>query len=106
MSTIASIASAMGVARMPTQGSWRPVGVTSTGSPFTLTVWPGRGGRDGATRPVERRLAEAERHAARHHVDARTDRIAVGADFIHVLFQLGNLRGVRWEESVQLHRAP
>ena len=31
--TRAVIASAMGVARRPTQGSWRPVVATSTGSP-------------------------------------------------------------------------
>ncbi|CFW06351.1 Uncharacterised protein [Bordetella pertussis] len=37
MSTSASSASAMGVARMPTQGSWRPRVCTITGSPARLT---------------------------------------------------------------------
>src|SRR5690606_13158224 len=40
--TRATIASAIGVARMPTQGSWRPVVMTSTGLPCTSTVGPGR----------------------------------------------------------------
>ena len=35
------MASAMGVARMPTQGSWRPVVTTSTGSPLMFTLRPG-----------------------------------------------------------------
>ena len=36
-----AIASAMGVARMPTQGSWRPVVITSTGLPCTSIERPG-----------------------------------------------------------------
>ncbi len=38
---MAIIASAMGVARMPTQGSWRPLVTTSTGLPFTSMERPG-----------------------------------------------------------------
>ncbi|MCY1209983.1 hypothetical protein D3C86_655100 [compost metagenome] len=35
------MASAMGVARMPTQGSWRPLVMTSTGLLFTSIDWRG-----------------------------------------------------------------
>ena len=42
MSTRATIASAMGVARSPTQGSCRPVVTTSTGSPARSMLRPGR----------------------------------------------------------------
>src|SRR3990167_2498687 len=42
ISTRAIIASQMGVARRPTQGSWRPVVTTSTSAPDTSTVRPGR----------------------------------------------------------------
>lgn len=37
---MAVIASAMGTARMPTQGSWRPLVITSTGSLFKFTERP------------------------------------------------------------------
>ena len=42
ISTSASIASQIGVARMPTQGSWRPVVTTSTALPSTSTLRAGR----------------------------------------------------------------
>ena len=42
MRTRAVIASAMGVARSPTQGSCRPVVTTSTGSPDRSMLRPGR----------------------------------------------------------------
>ncbi|GIT23383.1 MAG: hypothetical protein CM1200mP40_30650 [Gammaproteobacteria bacterium] len=41
MRTNASMASAIGVARMPTQGSWRPVVTTSSASPRILIDLPG-----------------------------------------------------------------
>jgi len=42
ISTIASIASAIGVARMPTHGSWRPWVTISAGRPLMSIVRPGR----------------------------------------------------------------
>ena len=42
MSTMASMASTMGTARMPTQGSCRPLVTTSTALPSTSTVRPPR----------------------------------------------------------------
>ena len=41
ISVMASMASAMGAARIPTQGSWRPVVTTSAGAPCISMVWPG-----------------------------------------------------------------
>ena len=40
-STQATIASATGAARMPTQGSWRPLVTMSVSSPARVTVWRG-----------------------------------------------------------------
>src|SRR5690606_38914838 len=41
ITTSASMASAMGVARMPTQGSWRPLVMTSTGLLWMSMDWRG-----------------------------------------------------------------
>ena len=62
MSTSASIASAIGTARMPTQGSWRPVVTTSTG--LSVDV-------DGPARHLDAR-GRLERHV-HDHVLARRD---------------------------------
>ena len=56
--------------------------------------------RDVRVQPIEHRLAEAGRHAARHHRDARADRVALRAHFPDELLELGEPGGVRTEERI------
>ena len=62
------------------------------------------GVREVGIEPVEHRLAQARRHAARHHRDLRADRIALAADLPHEVFELRHARGIRAEERIVVGR--
>ena len=51
------MASQIGVARMPTQGSWRPVVTTSTGLPAVSRLCTGRRRLEVGLKAVETRIA-------------------------------------------------
>ncbi len=55
---------------------------------------------------IKHRFTQPHRHTGRHNIHARTNRVAVGANLIHDLFKLRNLRRVRSEEGILLDGVP
>ncbi len=55
---------------------------------------------------VVQRLAPADRHVARHHIDARAAGIAVLAQLIHIRFHLVDHAGIRRKKRIVRHVFP
>src|SRR4051812_35086612 len=56
--------------------------------------------------PAIDRLAPADRHALRDHVDARAARVAALAQLVNDLFQLGNTLRIGRKERIAIHFVP